>query len=93
MIETTKSREIGEIWVDPIDGLKVITIQDTNNIGCKDCAFATFAGGACPGISYDRHPCCAGDRKDKKEVFFRLVAKIPELQYPKYSDVTMNLVK
>ena len=49
-------RSVGEVWIDTIDGAKVITVAGT---GCKECAFSTFAGGACPGAVYDRHPCCA----------------------------------
>ena len=51
-------RKIGETWIDSIDGAKVITVAGT---GCKECAFSTFAGGACPGAVYDRHPCSARD--------------------------------
>lgn len=65
--------QIGEIWTDTIEGLKVITVKDTGKDGCKACAFSTFAGGACPGVVYDRHPCCASDRSDDNGVFFRLV--------------------
>ena len=46
-----QERAVGEVWIDSIDGAKVITVAGT---GCKDCAFATFAGGACPGAVYDR---------------------------------------
>ena len=73
--------QIGEIWTDAVDGLKVITVRDTGKDGCKACAFSTFAGGACPGAVYDRHPCCASDRSDDKGVFFRLVCYVPELKY------------
>ena len=48
-----QERAVGEVWIDSIDGAKVITVAGE---GCKDCAFATFAGGACPGAVYDRHP-------------------------------------
>ena len=71
-------RKIGETWIDSIDGAKVITVCDTEKMGCKHCAFSTFAGGACPGAVYDRHPCCASDRSDGKEVYFRLVHYVPE---------------
>ncbi len=43
-----QEREVGEVWIDSIDGAKVITVAGT---GCKDCAFATFAGGACRGAT------------------------------------------
>ena len=65
-----QERAVGEVWIDTIDGAKVITVAGT---GCKDCAFATSAGGACPGAIYDRHPCCAADRKDGREVYFKLI--------------------
>lgn len=73
-----KEHTIGEIWTDRIDGLQVVTIADAGNVGCKTCAFATSAGGACPGSVYDRHPCCATDREDGHEVYFKLVAVVPE---------------
>jgi len=73
---------IGEIWIDSIDGLKVITVNDTDKVGCKDCAFATSAGGACPGAVYDRHPCCRSDREDGHEVYFKLIAYVPEKKAP-----------
>lgn len=68
-------RAVGEVWIDSIDGAKVITVAGD---GCKHCAFSTFAGGACSGAVYDRHPCCASDRSDGKEVYFRLVHYVPE---------------
>lgn len=68
-------RSVGEIWTDSIDGAKVITVAGT---GCKGCAFATSAGGACPGVVYDRHPCCASDRSDGHEVYFKLITYVPE---------------
>lgn len=71
-------RAVGETWIDTIDGAKVITINDTHKVGCKACAFSTFAGGACPGVVYDRHPCCASDRSDGREVYFRLIHYVPE---------------
>jgi len=74
-----KETTVGEVWVDSIDGAKVITVAGT---GCKDCAFATFAGGACPGAVYDRHPCCASDRKDGRDVYFKLIHYVPELKAP-----------
>ncbi len=64
--------QIGEIWTDTIEGLKIITVKDTGKDGCKACAFSTFAGGACPRVVYDRS---AG-----KGVFFRLVCYVPELK-------------
>ncbi len=60
-----RERSVGEVWIDTIDGAKVITVAGN---GCKGCAFATSAGGACPGAVYDRHPCSSDDRKDGREV-------------------------
>ena len=48
--------KVGDIWIDDIDGAKVIVVGAVQDDGCKNCAFATFAGGACPGAVYDRHP-------------------------------------
>ena len=62
-----------------VDGAKVITVAGE---GCKDCAFATFAGGACPGAVYDRHPCIANDRTDGRDVYFRLIHYVPEKKAP-----------
>ena len=62
-----QERAVGEVWIDSIDGAKVITVAGD---GCKDCAFATLTGGACSGAVYDRHPCCAADRKDGRDVYF-----------------------
>lgn len=73
-----KEHTIGEIWTDRIDGLQVVTIADAGKVGCKACAFATSAGGACPGAVYDRHPCCASDREDGHEVYYKLIAHVPE---------------
>ncbi len=39
-----RERSVGEVWIDTIDGTKVITVAGD---GYKDCAFATLAGGAC----------------------------------------------
>ena len=72
-------RAVGEVWVDSIDGAKVITVAGD---GCKSCAFATLAGGACPGAVYDRHPCCAADRADGREVYFKLIHYVPEAKAP-----------
>ncbi len=72
-----QERTVGEIWTDSIDGLRVITVVGD---GCKECAFASFAGGACPGISYDRHPCMAKDRKDGREVYFKFIQYVPEMK-------------
>ena len=74
-----QERLVGEISIDSIDGAKVITIAGD---GCKDCTFATSAGGACPGAVYDRHPCCASDRKDGREVYFKLIHYVPEAKAP-----------
>lgn len=73
---------VGDIWIDGIGGLKVITVKDPDKVGCKACAFATHAGGACPGAVYDRHPCCAEDRTDKYNVYFRLICYVPEGKEP-----------
>lgn len=74
-----QERAVGEVWIDSINGAKVITVAGT---GCKECAFSTFAGGACPGAVYDRHPCCAEDRTDKCNVYFRLICYVPEGKEP-----------
>lgn len=74
-----QERAVGEVWIDTIDGAKVITVADD---GCKDCAFATHAGGACPGTIYDRHPCSATDRKDGQDVYFKLIHYVPEAKAP-----------
>lgn len=79
IINFGQERAIGEVWIDTIDGVKVITVAGNS---CKDCTFASFAGGACPGIVYDRHPCMAGDRSDAREVYFRLIHYIPEAKSP-----------
>ena len=34
-----QERTVGEVWIDTIDGAKVITVADDS---CKDCAFATL---------------------------------------------------
>ena len=68
-------KAIGDVWIDTIDGAKVITVAGNS---CKDCAFATFAGGACPGAVYDRHPCSASDRSDGRNVYFKLIHYVPE---------------
>ena len=72
----------GDIWIDGIGGLKVITVNDPDKVGCKACAFATHAGGACPGTIYDRHPCSATDRKDGQDVYFKLIHYVPEAKAP-----------
>lgn len=72
------NRMIGDIFVDSIDGMQVVVVAAAKGEGCKACAFATSAGGACPGVVYDRHPCCAEDRSDGREVYFRLISYIPE---------------
>ena len=74
-----QERAVGEVWIDSIDGAKVITVAGT---GCKECTFATFAGGACPGVVYDRHPCSALDRSDGREVYFKLIHYVPEAKAP-----------
>lgn len=76
-----QERAVGEVWIDTIDGAKVITVAGD---GCKDCAFSTFAGGACPGSVYDRHPCMASDRSDGREVFFLLIHYVPEKKAPMF---------
>ena len=82
-------RSVGGVWIDSIDGAKVITVAGE---GCKHCAFATHAGGACPGAVYDRHPCCASDRADGKEVYFRLVCYVPEAKAKPLRMVTFGSV-
>ena len=84
--------QTGEIWIDRIDGLQVMTVKDSGRVGCKACAFATSAGGACPGAVYDRHPCCASDREDCHEVYFKLVAYVPEAKAPPLRMVTFGSV-
>ena len=74
-----QERSVGEVWIDTLDGAKVITVAGS---GCKNCAFASFSGGACPSITYDRHPCMAGDRSDRREVYFRLIHFVPEAKSP-----------
>ena len=74
-----KERAVGEVWIDTIDGAKVITVAGS---GCKGCAFATSVGGACPGAVYDRHPCCAEYRSDGREVYFKLIHYVPEAKAP-----------
>ena len=71
-------RMIGDIFVDGIDGKQVIVVGASKGEGCKACAFATSAGGACPGAVYDRHPCCAEDREDRREVYFKFIGYVPE---------------
>ena len=71
-------RMIGDIFVDGIDGMQVVVVRASKDEGCKACAFATSAGGACPGVVYDRHPCCASDREDGQEVYFKLIGYVPE---------------
>ena len=72
------NKSIGDIFIDGIDGKKVIVVGADRDEACKNCTFATFAGGACPGAVYDRHPCCAEDRSDGREVYFRLIHYVPE---------------
>ena len=74
-----QERTVGEVWIDTIDGAKVITVAGNS---CEDCAFATFAGGACPGAVYDRHPCSAADRRDGRDVYFKLIHYVPEAKAP-----------
>lgn len=73
-------KTVGEIWTDNVEGKKVVTVNDPSGNGCRHCAYSSLMGGACPGIVYDRHPCCASDRKDGKNVFYRLVAIVPEMK-------------
>lgn len=80
VIYNINKRTVGEIWTDNIDGKKVMTVRDTNGSGCMNCAYSTFSGGACPGVIYDRHPCCASDREDGHEVYYKLIAYVPEAQ-------------
>ena len=82
MITDINFKQVGDCWIDGIDGMKVITVNDLDKVGCKDCAFATSAGGACPGAVYDRHPCCAADRKDGRDVYFKLIHYVPEAKAP-----------
>jgi len=82
MITITKEHKVGERFIDGQSGKEVIVIADTCKTGCKLCAFSTFAGGACPGAVYDRHPCCASDREDGREVYFRFIRYVPEAQEP-----------
>lgn len=77
-----REHSIGDIWTDRIDGLQVVTFADAGKVGCKECAYATSAGGACPGSVYDRHPCSASDRKDGCDVYYKLVAVVPEAKAP-----------
>ena len=72
---------VGDTWTDGIEGKQVMTVGDPMGMGCTSFAFSTFAGGACPGVSYDRHPCCASDRQDGRAVYFRLIAFVPEKKY------------
>ena len=74
-----QERAVGEVWIDSIDGARVITVAGD---GCKGCAFATLAGGVCPGAVYDRHPCCAADRRDGRDVYFKLIRYVPEAKAP-----------
>lgn len=71
---------VGETWTDNIEGKLVMTVSDPTGKGCKNCAFSVMGGG-CPGLAYDRHPCCASDRKDGKSVYFSLIAYVPEKKY------------
>ena len=84
-----QERAVGEVWIDSIDGAKVITVAGNS---CKDCAFATFAGGACPGAVYDRHPCSAADRRDGRDVYFKLIHYVPEAKVPPLRMVTIGSV-
>ena len=84
--------KVGDIWIDDIDGAKVIVVGAVQDDGCKNCAFATFAGGACPGAVYDRHPCMAGDRSDGREVYFRLIHFVPEKKAPPLKMATFGSV-
>ena len=84
-----QKRAVGEVWIDSIDGAKVITVAGE---GCKGCAFATHAGGACPGAVYDRHPCCAADRKDGRDVYFKLIHYVPETKAKPLRMVTFGSV-
>lgn len=74
--------KVGDIFIDDIDGAKVIVVGAVQEDCCKNCAFATFAGGACPGAVYDRHPCIASDRADGRDVYFRLIHFVPEKKAP-----------
>jgi len=67
---------IGDTFI--AEGKEVIVMADENNMGCKQCAFASRFGGACPSSAYDCHPCCATDRKDRKNVYFKLLHYVPE---------------
>ena len=76
--EETCEHTVGKIWIDRIDGIQVMTVNDSMRTGCKECAYSTVTGAACPGVVYDRHPCCSSDRNDGQDVFFRLLAYVPE---------------
>lgn len=82
-------RAVGEVWIDTIDGAKVITVAGD---GCKRCAFSTRFGGACPGAVYDRHPCCAADRTDGRDVYFKLIHYVPEAKAPALRMTTFGSV-
>ena len=84
-----QERFVGEVWIDSIDGAKVITVGGD---GCKGCAFATPAGGACPGAIYDRHPCSAADRRDGRDVYFKLIHYVPEAKAPPLRMVSLGSV-
>lgn len=76
--------QIGEVWIDNIDGLQVMVINDPDKTGCKACAYATQAGGACPMTVYERHPCCSSDRQNGHDVYYKLVAYMPEAKAPPF---------
>ena len=82
MITITKEHKVGDRFIDGLRGKEVIVIANTCRTGCGLCAFSTRSGGACPGVEYDRHPCCASDREDGREVYFRFIRYVPEAKEP-----------
>ena len=82
MITITKEHKVGDRFIDGLEGKEVIVIADTCKTGCKLCAFSAHCGGACPGAVYDRHPCCASDREDGREVYFKFIRYVPEAKEP-----------
>lgn len=89
MITVMKEHAVGDIFTDDLNGQKVIVARDTEGTGCKCCAFASRNDGACPGTEYDRHPCCSSDRSDNSEVYYILIAYVPEKKAPAHRPISL----
>ena len=64
--------KIGEVF--EYNGVKLITIEDKNNNGCKGCHF--FNSGICTFVDSNHYlPCIPLCRNDNKNVIFKEVKR------------------